>query len=363
MKHRATGDASTTHLYTTHESNLRTGRLDSVDTRHHFEYGAPMDTGLNDIFGDTATAQPATADSYGIRPSAYRLPDATRIRSVTLQVSELARSRDFYENTLGFRPITVGLDRVSLGAHGNDDVLVELIENRAGKRRAAKGSLGLYHVAILLPTRADLGRFLRHLEEDGVRAGAGDHLVSEALYLQDPDNLGIEVYADRPREGWRRRNKQLVMATDPVDVQGLLAAAGSAPWSGIPDGTSIGHVHLHVGDIDLAGSFYSDGVGFDRVVWSYPGALFMSAGGYHHHLGTNVWAGAGAKPATPDDPQLLEWVLELPSEADVNAVSASLQRVGQTVTPSAEGTSITTRDPWGTALRVDVPRVGVALNL
>ena len=314
-----------------------------------------MGTSPNEISGNSSTTQSANDDRYGIRPSAYRLPDATRIRSVTLQVSDLARSRDFYENTLGFRPLVIGADRVSLGAHGRDDVLIELIENRAGQRRALKGSLGLYHVAILLPTRADLGRFLRDVAARGIRVGAGDHLVSEALYLQDPDNLGIEVYADRPRAGWHYNAGELAMASDPVDMHGLVAAGGSTPWSGIPAGATIGHVHLHVGDIALAGRFYSDGVGFDRMAWSFPGALFMSAGGYHHHLGTNTWAGARAVPATRDDPQLLEWVLELPAQPDVAAVAESLQRGGYVSALSDDGMSITTRDPWGTVVRVAVP--------
>ena len=300
----------------------------------------------------------ATADSYGIRPPAHRLPAATRVRAVTLQVSDLQRSHAFYCNTLGFRPVASSSHRVSLGAAGNDDVLIELVENRAGQRRPPRKSLGLYHVAILLPTRGDLGRFLQHLDTLGIRAGAGDHVVSEALYLQDPDNLGIEVYADRPRETWRREGSELVMATDPLDMKGLMAAGGTEPWRGVPTGTTIGHVHLHVGDLADASRFYSDAVGFDRMVWSYPGALFMAAGGYHHHLGTNTWAGPGASPAAADDPQLVEWVLELPSAADVHATAASLATLGYAVDTAGGGAGIVTRDPWGTALRIDAPKQG-----
>ena len=305
--------------------------------------------------------QLANADTYGIRPAAHRLPDATRIRAVTLQVSDLQRSRAFYCNTLGFRPVASSSHRISLGAAENDDVLIELVENRAGQRRSPRKSLGLYHVAILLPTRGDLGCFLQHLEKLGVRAGAGDHLVSEALYLQDPDNLGIEVYADRPRETWRREGSELVMATDPVDMKALMAAGGSEPWRGMPAGTAIGHVHLHVGDLSDASRFYSDAVGFDRMVWSYPGALFLAAGGYHHHLGTNTWAGSDARPAAADDPQLVEWVLELPSAADVDATAASLATLGYAVDTAGGGAGIVTRDPWGTALRIDAPKPGASL--
>jgi catechol 2,3-dioxygenase len=315
-----------------------------------------MRAGINELFGHADAPQPAYADSYGIRPPAYRLPDATRIRNVTLQVSDLERSREFYENTLGFRPLQITAHEVSLGAADSNTPLVTLIEQRAGQRRSPRKSLGLYHVAILLPSRGDLGRFLRHLEHSGVRAGAGDHVVSEALYLQDPDNLGIEVYADRPRDTWRRSNNELVMATDPVDVRALLDAGGTEAWTGMPAGTTIGHVHLHVGDIETAARFYSDAVGLDRVVWSYPGALFLSAGGYHHHLGTNVWAGAGATSPSPDDPRLLEWVLEVPSLADVTQVAESLGTLGYATARAAEGAGIVARDPWGTALRIDAAR-------
>ena len=145
--------------------------------------------------------------------------------------------------------------------------------------------LGLYHFAILLPDRAALGRFLAHLASTGTHVGSADHLVSEALYLRDPDGLGIEVYRDRPRSEWRSVNGELAMAVDPLDTAGVLAAGKDEPWTGMPRGTVMGHVHLHVGDIDTASRFYHDALGLDRMVWSYPGALFLSAGGYHHHLG------------------------------------------------------------------------------
>jgi catechol 2,3-dioxygenase len=311
-----------------------------------------MGASLNDIFGTNAAIEPATPESYGVRPPAFRLPIETRIRAVSLQVSDLARSRAFYEQTLGFRALRVSEGRVSLGAISGDAVLIELVERRGGQRRTQKKSLGLYHIAILLPTRGDLGRFLRHLHDTGARAGAGDHLVSEALYLQDPDDLGIEVYADRPRDTWQKRNRELVMATDPVDMRSLVAAGGGEPWAGMPAGTIIGHVHLHVGDLEAASRFYSSAVGFDRMVWSYPSALFLAAGGYHHHLGTNTWAGPDAEPATADEPQLLEWVLELPTRQDVLAAESSLRDGGYPTEIVDGGASVLTRDPWGTTLRI-----------
>ena len=309
-----------------------------------------MGASLNELFGDAA-AQSAADGKYGLRPSGYRLPDATRIRAVTLQVSDLSRSRDFYEHTLGLTPLKVEAAMVTLGAADSSKPLVTLIENRAGASRTSKQSLGLYHVAILLPTRGDLGRFLRHLEHIGVRAGAGDHLVSEALYLQDPDNLGIEIYADRPRETWQRLGQELMIATDPVDVAGLVAAAGDTPWTGMPAGTVIGHVHLHVAELAQGSAFFSEALGFDRMTWRYPGALFLGAGGYHHHLGTNTWAGAGARPPEDQDARLLEWTIEVPTADDVAAVARNVTSAGHVADVIAPG-EVLTRDPWGTAVRV-----------
>jgi catechol 2,3-dioxygenase len=234
---------------------------------------------------------------------------------------------------------------------------VELVEKPGAAAAPRRGRLGLFHFAILLPERAALGRFLRHLSDINARAGAADHLVSEALYLQDPDNLGIEVYADRPREAWRRLGRELLMATDPLDVHGLLDAAGDSRWEGMPAGTTMGHVHLHVGDLGQASSFYSEALGLDRTVWEYPGALFLAAGGYHHHLGTNTWAGHGATPPTTDDAQLLEWNVELPSADAVSASAESLDRAGHAPQWDANQTQTgyVASDPWGTPLHVREP--------
>jgi catechol 2,3-dioxygenase len=270
---------------------------------------------------------------------------------VRLQVADLGRSLDFYRETLGLRELARDASSAALGAAGEDvPALVELHEHRGASPAPRRGRLGLFHFAILLPDRPSLGRFVVHLGEIGAQAGAGDHLVSESFYLQDPDNLGIEVYADRPRESWRRIGRELMMATDPVDVPDLLRAAGSEPWSGLPAGTRMGHVHLHVGALDGAASFYSEALGFDRTVWEYPGALFLAAGGYHHHLGTNLWAGPGATAPPADEAQLLEWTLELPDEASLTAVAESLARAGQVA--GREGSTLLTRDPWGTPLRL-----------
>lgn len=309
-----------------------------------------MNTDANGASGGGAPA-PAEPGSYGVAPQGYRLPDGTRPGPVRLQVADTARSAAFYEEVLGLRATEGGAAGVVLSAGESGPPLVAL-EARPGARPAGRGGrLGLYHFAILLPDRASLGRFVRHLSELGVRAGAGDHLVSEAFYLSDPDGLGIEVYADRPRAAWRRSGRELMMATDPVDVAGLVAEAGGGAWDGMPAGTRMGHVHLHVGDIARASAFYSDALGLDGMVWSYPGALFLAAGGYHHHLGVNTWAGASARPPADDEARLLEWTLELPTGADLEPLRRSLADAGHPAEPDGPD-ALVTRDPWGTRLRV-----------
>lgn len=311
-----------------------------------------MGVTTQDIFGGKSGPQPALPGSYGEAPSGHRLPDATRLGRVVLQVASLERSVESYSTVLGFRTLRREGTVAELAAQGSDRVLVELRERAGARPVTGRGRLGLFHVAILLPDRPSLGRFVRHLGEIGVRAGAGDHLVSEAFYLSDPDGLGLEIYADRPRAQWQRVGRELMMATDPVDVAGLLDAAGADDWSGMPDGTTIGHVHLHVGEIARAATFYSEGVGFDRMVWSYPGALFLAAAGYHHHLGTNVWAGANAPSAAEDEARLVEWTVEVPRAADVDAVAASVLAQGASVARDAGSGDAVLRDPWGTQLRV-----------
>jgi catechol 2,3-dioxygenase len=309
-----------------------------------------MGVTTHDLFGSAKTATAAVPGSYGQAPRGYRLPEATRLGAVRLQIANLARSLDFYEHTLGLRVVEQSDSRATLAPHGDAHVLVELVE-RAGIRPSARGRLGLYHFAMLLPDRASLGRFVRHLAERGVRAGSGDHLVSEAFYLSDPDGLGIEVYADRARDTWQRVGRELMLATVPVDIADVVAAGGDTPWSGMPGGTVIGHVHLHVGDIEQGAAFFSEALGFDRMTWSYPGALFLGAGGYHHHLGTNIWAGPGALPPAESEAQLLEWTIEVPTSNDVAGLTRSLLSAGY-VADVDEAGGARTRDPWNTAILI-----------
>jgi len=287
---------------------------------------------------------------YGVAAPNYRLPPETHIGRVKLQVSDLARSLAYYQQVLGLRVLekAAGGGHAVLGAQ-TGAALVELQERKGARAVPRKGLLGLYHFAVLLPDRPSLGRFLRHLADVGVQPGMSDHFVSEAIYLHDPDNLGIEVYADRPRSSWRHEEGQLAMTTIPLDSRDLIEAGGEEPWTGAPAGTTIGHVHLHVGDIDEAEAFYHKTLGLDKMVWNYPGALFLSAGGYHHHVGTNTWA-RGAPSASENDARLLEWDVVVPSASDVNEAAASLHAGSYDVVRGKD--HVTAKDPWGTQLRI-----------
>jgi catechol 2,3-dioxygenase len=290
-----------------------------------------------------------SSTGYGIAPPGYRLPAATRIGRVRLQIADLVRSVSYYEQVVGFRTLSRTSDHATLGAHGDDTPLLELHENRSAQPVPRRGRIGLFHFAILLPDRPSLARLVANLAKIGARAGMSDHLVSEAIYLTDPDGLGIEVYADRPRASWRHAGGQIEMATNPLDVEDLVAVAKGEPWTGLPPGTRIGHVHLHVMDLPGASAFYHDALGFDKVVWNYPGALFLSAGGYHHHLGTNTWA-TGAPVAGPSDARLIDWEVVLPTAHDAAGAAASLIAAGHAAEEGDGGWSVA--DPWGTKLRL-----------
>ncbi len=291
--------------------------------------------------------------AYTKAPLGHRLHAEAALGAVHLQVADLARSVAYYETVIGLRALASDDATVSLGAEGDATPLVVLHHRAGAVPVPARGRLGLYHFAILLPNREALGRFIAHLAALGAYAGMSDHLVSEAVYLTDPDGLGIEVYADRPRESWRVANHKLEMATLTLDAADLVRASQGIVWDGMPPGIRIGHVHLFVSDLEAAARFYHEGLGLDKVLLEFPGALFMSAGGYHHHLGTNTWA-AGAPRAEANDARMLEWSVVLPSTADVEATARALERAGATI--SRTDGDVTAADPWGTIVRVTTKR-------
>src|SRR3954449_4250351 len=268
----------------------------------------------------------------------------TRMGAVRLTVGDLDGVRDFYRDAIGLSELDRADGVVRLGTNG--EPLVELTGNPDAPPRP-RGTSGLFHLAILVPTRADLARALQRVAESGWRlSGASDHLVSEALYLSDPEGNGIELYRDRPREEWPVRDGVLQMDTLPVDLDGVLGELrrddAEAP---VPAGTQMGHVHLNVGDLTAAEAFYSGALGFDVTVRGYPGALFVSAGGYHHHLGLNTWAGEGAPPPPPGSRGLREFEVVLPDEAALAAEEDRLREAG--FEPSREGDRVLAADPSG----------------
>ncbi|MFQ5914915.1 MAG: VOC family protein [Nitrospinota bacterium] len=277
--------------------------------------------------------------SFSIRPDSHLGP-------VHLTVSDLGRSLDFYEKVLGFGVLEREGETAALTAD-KENPLVFLTEIPGAPRRPSDTS-GLYHFAVLLPSRVDLARSLRRLGETSYPlGGCSDHSVSEALYLDDPDGNGIELYRDRPRSEWPWREGQKGrMTTDPLDLHNLLdeAEKDSRPWDGLPEGTRIGHVHLHVADLDRAEAFYRDVLGFE--VMSHQdlrGASFLATGGYHHHIGLNVWAGVGVKPPPGNAAGLRYFTFCLPEEAELRRLANHLESIGVPLTRKGEGLFL--RDP------------------
>lgn len=252
------------------------------------------------------------------------------IGHVALTVNDLPGMTAFYRDALGFELLSSDAASARLGAGGQ--LLVELRGDRAA-RRAGRREAGLFHTAFLMPDRKALARWLIHAAESRLPLqGASDHIVSEAIYLADPEGNGIEVYADRPRLAWYGPDGAIRMDTLALDLNAL-AAQADGPWTGAPAGAVVGHVHLQVGNVARAEGFYRDTLGFD-VAAHYPGASFLGSGGYHHHIGANVWnsreAGPRAFPVTG--------LAELALRADAAALAAVSARAG--------GTALA--DPWGT---------------
>jgi len=225
------------------------------------------------------------------------------IGRVRLVVGDLPQSVAFYERAIGLRTLERDGDVVRLGA---DTPLVELAGDPDAPPRPP-GTTGLFHLALLVPDRGELARSIRRVVDAGWRlTGALDHFVSESVYLRDPEGNGIEIYRDRPRDEWVWHDGEVRMGTVALDVDGVMAELPAGDDTGIPDGTGMGHVHLQVAALDAAEPFYTGELGLDVTVRGYPGALFLSRGGYHHHVGLNVWATAGAS-APPPGSRGLAW--------------------------------------------------------
>jgi catechol 2,3-dioxygenase len=281
--------------------------------------------------------------------SAGVIHPATRTGAVALTVSDLPRVATFYEQVLGLRAATGDDGRVRLRAAGGG-TLVELHGDGSAPARDPRAP-GLFHLALLMPDRRALAMALARLATHGwALDGASDHLVSEALYLSDPEGNGIEIYRDRPRADWPERDGSLAMATLPLDLEDLMAELGDATSVGpqAPAGTTMGHVHLQVSDLADAEAFYVGVLGFEVTVRAYPGALFVSAGGYHHHLGLNTWHSAGSPPVPAGTAGLRSFEVVLPSESELDRVLGRADAAGVEVDPDGPGRLI--RDPFGNAV-------------
>jgi len=278
---------------------------------------------------------------------------AAHIGAVHLTIRDLSRSIRFYEAHLGFT-LHRRDDRVARLGAGGPDLLV--LRQSEGAPRV-RGATGLYHFAVLVPSRPDLARALRRLvDTDTEMQGAADHGVSEALYLADLDGNGIEIYRDRPRAEWPFVGGRLRMVTDPLDLDDLLEA-GQASGDGLAPGTVVGHVHLHVSRLDESQRFYVDLLGFELMQRFGPSALFVSAGGYHHHIGLNTWAGVGAPPPPPGSIGLDHFEVLLPSDAAVHDVRDRLRAAAIPIEDASDGFIV--RDPARNAIRITSPRDGL----
>jgi catechol 2,3-dioxygenase len=274
---------------------------------------------------------------------------------VHLTVRDAAAVSRFYVDAVGLEPLTSPPDAVRLGAGGRELVV---LHHEPDAPVPPRRSPGLYHLAILLPSREDLGRWLLHYHTAGGRLdGASDHLVSEALYLSDPEGNGIEVYRDRPADDWPREpNGSVRMASDPLDLESLIEAGNAAPWTGIPAATRMGHVHLRVSDIGAAEAFYVGLLGFEERARFRDAALFLAAGDYHHHVGLNTWTSAGAPPPPPGAAGLREFIVVLQDRAARDRIVERARAAGVAVDERADG--VTLVDPSANHLVLAVAASG-----
>ena len=289
-----------------------------------------------------------------------------RIGKVRLKVRDLGSVSGFYQSVLGLTETARSNHEVTLGTVGGTPLLV--LQANTALTPADRDQAGLFHTAFLMPTRADLALWLGHVAQTRVRLqGASVHIVSEAIYLSDPEGNGIEVYADRPLSRWIGADGNIRMTTDPLDMQDLLAAgagsagagsagagsagAGSAgegaAWIGFPEKGCIGHVHMRVGDTVAADRFYRDILGFEVTV-DYPGASFYGSGGYHHQLAGNVWSSRGAtrRPEAAAGLDVVELLIR--DHQTIADILSRAQSAGLEATNNGAGSTL--HDPWGTAI-------------
>ncbi len=287
-------------------------------------------------------------------------PDTT-LGYVHLTISDLNRSLEFYRRALGFRVHRREGETAFLGA-GGDDLLA--LTEWPGARRP-RHATGLYHFAVLVPSRLELAQSLKRIAETETPVqGFADHFVSEAIYLADPDGNGIEICRDRPRSDWRDAQGNIRMGTDPLDVEGVMSElrgsdaalrqAQGAAWNGLDPATVLGHMHLQVSNLREAETFYCDVVGFGLIAHYGGSAAFVSAGGYHHHLGLNTWGTVGAPPQPPEAVGLRYFVVRVPDQNELSKVIDKAQAAGVAV--DERNNSVLLRDPSQNAVVIEIKK-------
>ncbi len=279
----------------------------------------------------------------------FTIHPATVVGAVTLAVTALEPMSRYYQQVIGLQLLAQDAQTADLGVAGQP--IVRLVARPNGRQHPR--ATGLYHLAILLPSQADLGHWLKHYIATQQRMidGAGDHLVSEALYLSDPEGNGLEIYRDRPRHTWEYVGEEIKMDTLAVDLPALIAAAPDTSFTGLPAGARLGHVHLQVNDIPRAVWFYRDILGFDYMT-GFPSAAFLAAGGYHHHIGLNTWRSRAAAPPPAGSLGLVHYTIVLPHEDARHALLTRLHAANLPITP--HGPDTLTHDPAGNALLLTI---------
>ncbi|MFP7492821.1 VOC family protein [Terribacillus saccharophilus] len=281
----------------------------------------------------------------------YQQPPQTYIGQVKLRVADLKQSVAYYTKIIGLKVMKESQGEVSLGT--GSEILLYLAEEQGLKRKPDRHA-GLYHFALLLPSRADLADVVKFYVMNRVPFGASDHGVSEAIYLNDPDGNGIEIYADKPDTGWTWIDDEIQMTTDPLDGENLLKEASDQDWNVLPEGTVMGHIHLYMRHLGEAAAFYNNLLGFQTVVSSYPGALFVSTGSYHHHIGLNTWHGANAPSVNHDEAGMDWFTINYPSEQKLVEAVGRAEAAGIPMTK--ENNIFILKDPVGSEVRLTVHR-------
>lgn len=278
----------------------------------------------------------------------FALSRPAHVDTAHLVVRDLDLVSRYYQQIIGLSVLEANASGAVLGVHGTP--LLTL--STGGQVKAApRTAAGLFHTAFLVPNRKELAAWLAHAAHSGVRLdGASDHLVSEAIYLTDPEGNGIEVYRDRsPLEWTYHADGTVEMATERLDLQALYDSAPKEGFGGMAAGTAIGHIHLQVGNIPEAESFYHDVLGL-KIMARYPGASFFATGGYHHHVAANIWNSRGATVREEAMSGLADYTLRFTEEAQLQTALAALEKLEIPTTKTASGWAL--KDPWGIGLNL-----------